>query len=246
VTDMKARIKQLRLHGVLARWDELGAEPWVERLVSIEEDERQRQSMERRVKQARLGRFKAIADFDWAWPDAIDRAQVLELLKLRFVASATNAILVGPNGVGKTMLCKNLGYAAVAAGHTVRFTTASDLLNDLGGQDSSRSLRSAVRRYCQPRMLIIDELGYLSHTNRAADLLFEVINGRYEQRSTIISTNRPFSEWNDVFPSATCVVTLVDRLVHHSEIVKIDGASYRLKEAQDAEQRRVAGRRTGP
>ena len=129
------------------------------------------------------------------------------------------------------------------AGHTVLFTTAGQLLTDLGGQDSSLSFERRLRKYTQPRLLAIDELGYLSYDARSADLLFEVVTRRYQEKSTIVSTNRAFAQWNETFPNASCVVTLVDRLIHRSEIVEIDGESYRRKEALERAEASAKARR---
>jgi hypothetical protein len=141
--------------------------------------------------------------------------------------------------VGKTMIAKNLAHEAILAGRTVRFTSASAMLQDLAAQDGARALQRAIRRYSSPTLLVVDELGYLSYDHRHADLLFEVVNRRYEaERSILVTTNKPFAEWGEVFPSATCVVTLVDRLVHRSEIIGIDADSFRLREAEERHQRK--------
>jgi DNA replication protein DnaC len=148
-------------------------------------------------------------------------------------------VLVGPNAVGKTMSAKNLAHEAILAGRTVRFTSASVMLQDLAAQDGARALQRALRRYSSPTLLVVDELGYLSYDHRHADLLFEVVNRRYEaERSILVTTNKPFAEWGEVFPSATCVVTLVDRLVHRSEIIGINTGSFRLREAEERHQRK--------
>jgi DNA replication protein DnaC len=115
----------------------------------------------------------------------------------------------------------------------VLFTTAAAMLSDLAAQDSDRALKRRVNHYLRPTLLAIDEVGYLSYSNRHADLLFEIVSRRYEQKSTLVTTNRKFAEWNEVFPNAPCVVSLVDRLVHHAEIIAIDADSYRLKEANE-------------
>lgn len=232
-TGVKERAKALGLYGVLAHWDEFGAAPWLVRLLELEEAERARRSLERRIAEARLGKFKAMSDFDWSWPSRLDRALVEELFGLEFLEDASNVVLVGPNGVGKTMLAQNLAYQSLLGGHTALFTSASAMLNELAAQDGSLALSRVLKRYTQPRVLVIDEVGYLSYDSRHADLLFEVVTRRYQQRSTILTTNRPFSEWNEVFPNAACVVTLVDRLMHRAEIVQVAGNSFRLKEAQE-------------
>jgi len=231
--ELRERARALGLHGLLLRWDELGREPWIPRLLEVEEEERSRRSLLRRLRNARIGRFKPIADFDWKWPREIPRQRIEELLELGFVAEPANALLLGPNGTGKTMIAKNLAHQALLRGFTVRFTTASDMLHDLAAQNSDVSLARRLRRYTAPQLLVVDEVGYLSYDSRYADLLFEVVTRRYEQRATVVSTNKVFAEWKDVFPNAACVVTLVDRLIHRAEIITIDGDSYRLKEAKE-------------
>jgi DNA replication protein DnaC len=139
---------------------------------------------------------------------------------------------------------QNLAHQALLAGHTVRFTSASAMLNDLAAQDSSLSLQRRLKRYLNPTLLVVDEVGYLSYGNRHADLLFEVVTQRYLQRSVVITTNKPFEECNEVFPNAACVVTLIDRLIHKAEVVTIKGDSYRLKEAKERAAQR-ARHRTG-
>ena len=229
----KQRVANLRLHGILAHWSQLATTDWLPQLVTWEEEERTRRSLEKRIKDARIGRFKPLADYDWTWPKRCDRAAIESLMSLEFIATAVNVVLVGPNGVGKSMLAKNIAHQAVIRGHTVRFTNAGELLGDLAALESDTSLRRRLHQYEAPDLLLIDEIGYLSYSNRHADLLFELISRRYESKSTVVTTNKPFAEWSEVFPNAACVVSLVDRLVHHSEVISIEGASYRLKEAKE-------------
>jgi DNA replication protein DnaC len=237
------RVKALGLWGLLSAFEEVEGEPWVERLLDIEERERHRRSLERRLKNARIGRFKPMVDFEWGWPKKIERTAIDEALRLDFMKEGANVILLGPNGVGKTMIAQNIAHEAILSGKTVRMTTASELLCDLAAQEGTTALLRRIRRYANPSLLVIDELGYLSSTARHGDLLFEVVTRRYqEQRPIVITTNKPFSEWNQVFPSAGCVVTLVDRLVHRSEIIVIEGESYRHKEAQERSHRKAKSR----
>ena len=241
------RARVLKLFGLLAHWDEIGETDWIESLIQWEEDERTRRSLERRLTAAHLGRFKPLVDFDWQWPTQCDRQAIEELMQLQFLEETANVVLVGPNGVGKSTIARNIAHQAVLAGHTVRVISAALLLNELAAQDGDHALRRRLALYTRPRLLLIDEVGYLSYSNRHADLLFEIISRRYEEKSTIITTNRPFAEWNEVFPNAACVVSLIDRLVHHAEIIQIDGESYRLKEAKErSEQRRKRRAKTSP
>lgn len=227
------RARRLGLYGLLARWQELGDQPWVATLIDAEEAERSRRSLERRIRTSKVGRFKPIADLDWSWPDKIDRPLIEELMQLGFIEEATNIILAGPNGVGKSTIAQNIVHQALLRGHTVLCASASAMLNDLDAQDTSTALARRLRRYVNPAVLLIDEVGYLSYDSRAADLLFEVVSRRHEQRPIILTTNKPFAEWNEVFPNSSSVTALVDRLLHHAEIVKIEGQSYRAKEAKE-------------
>jgi len=239
----QAHLRRLGLYGLLAHAEALWHEPWLARVLDLEDSERARRSLKRRLDNARLGAFKPVADFDWAWPTKGDRSLVDELFSLAFIAEATNVVLIGPNGLGKTMLLKNLAHQAVLHGHSARFTLASDMLHDLAAQDSSTGLARRLRRYTGPTVLAIDEVGYLSYDPRYADLLFEVVTRRYEQqRPILLTTNKAFGEWNQVFPNAICVVTLVDRLLHRAEIVNLEGKSYRLKEAQERAVRKAKSR----
>jgi len=145
--------------------------------------------------------------------------------------------------VGKTTIAQNIAHQAVLQGHTVVFTTAGKLLGELASLDSDSLLRTRLRHYARCDLLVIDEVGYLSYSSRYADLLFELISRRHEHKSTLITTNKSFAEWNEVFPNAACVVALVDRLVHHAEIVGIKGNSYRQKEAQERVRARTAKRK---
>lgn len=236
--DLREQAQKLKLYGILAHWETYADASWLPELLAHEEHERQERSLARRVRTAKLGRFKDLASFDWTWPQRIDRELLEEVFSLGFLEEAANVVLVGPNGVGKTTIAENLAHKALLRGFTARFTTASELLNDLASQESTPALTRRLRAYCRPTLLVIDEVGYLSYDSRHADLLFEVVSRRNQEKSTVVTTNRPFAEWGEVFPNASCVVALVDRLVHKAEIIQVEGESYRVKEAKEREARR--------
>jgi len=240
---LRRRVHALGLFGLLTNWSQVRDAPWLPTLLDYEEAERTRRSFERRKRSACLGSFKLIADFDWSWPRKIDRETIEETLSLGFMAEGTNIVLFGPNGVGKSMIEQNIAQQALLRGHSVRFSTASAMLVDLAAQDSSSSLHRRLTRYVNPALLCIDEVGYLSYDGRYADLLFEVVTRRYQAKKPIVlTTNKRFQEWPQVFPNAACVVTLVDRLIHRCDYIEIDADSYRLKEAQEREAAKTKAR----
>ena len=212
----------------------------LEALATAELEDRGRRSLERRFKHARLGRFKPMADFEWTWPKAIERPLVERVLNLDFLSHAENLLLVGAQGLGKTMIAKNTVHQAILHGHSALFTTAADLVLDLNGQETARALDRRLRHYARPQLLCIDEMGYLAYDAHAADLLFQIVTRRYEQKSIVLTTNLAFRDWHTIFPNASCAVGLIDRLTHHAEIIKITGDSYRLREAERDQKARRA------
>jgi DNA replication protein DnaC len=243
--ELKTRLKALGLFGLIACWEQIADKPWLRDVLALEERERQKRGLERRLRNARVGIFKPMTDFDWTWPKKVDREAIDELFGLSFLKTGFNGVLVGPNGVGKTMILKNIAHQAVVRGNTVRFATASDMLADLAAQESSAALARRLRRYTAPHLLCVDEVGYLSYDSRYADLLFEVVTRRYEaHRPILLSTNKAFADWGEVFPHAACVVTLVDRLIHRAEVIDIEAESYRLKEAKELSAARTKQRRS--
>ncbi len=175
LAELREQAKALRLHGLLAHWGEITTDPDSQRRVhqwlQWELAERADRSLERRLRDAHLGQFKPLADFDWSWPEEIDRAAIEELMGLQFLEDATNVVLVGPNGVGKSMCAANLGYQAVLAGHTVLFTTAGQMLSELAALDSDSALRRRLQRYAVPDVLLIDSCGVLGNVELATEAL---------------------------------------------------------------------------
>jgi DNA replication protein DnaC len=239
-TDLHGQLRQLGLNATAQGLDDFIARAtksrWspqlmLEELTRLEIQERSLRSLKRRLQMARIGRFRPMADFNWNWPQKIDRSTIERALTLDFIPEARNLILMGTNGLGKTMIAQNIAHAAAQAGHTVLFRTASDILADLHC-DSPQILRRRLQHYARPSLLCIDELAYLSYDPDAADLLFELVSRRYERRSILITTNKAFKDWNTVFPNATSIATLLDRLTHHADITLIEGPSYRVRESE--------------
>ena len=204
----------------------------VEELVRQEAIHHAGRSLESRLARAQLGRYKTMADFDWEWPKSIDRPLVESLFDMSFMREARNVILVGSQGLGKTMIAKNLALTAVQKGYSAHFTLASKLIADIGAQDSAWMRERCFRRYCRPALLIIDEIGYLAYDNAAADILFQLVNRRYEAKPIVLTTNLAFRNWGAVFPNAASASALIDRLTHHSHVVVVKGDSYRKEEAK--------------
>ncbi len=210
----------------------LGVQQLLEHIAGIEKQDRARRSLESRIKKSKIGRLKPMSDFDWGWPKKINQTKIESILALDFLKERKNVILVAPQGLGKTMIARNICQNAILAGHSTLFTTAAQLLLDLASQESASGLERRLRYYQRPSLLAVDEIGYLSYDNRNADLLFQLISRRYEEKSIILTTNLAFSGWPTIFPNAACVTALIDRAVHHAEIITIEGDSYRRREAE--------------
>jgi DNA replication protein DnaC len=245
--NLAAQMEQIGLRALAANLDDFLAlatrSHWsplmlLEQLAQAEAEDRHRRSMERRLRSSGIKSFKPMADYEWNWPTKIERDIIERALTLDFLDEARNLVLVGRNGLGKTMIAQNICHAAVLAGHSVLFRSAPALLEELHRQ-TLEGRRRKLRTYANVGLLCVDEVGYLSFDDKAADLLYEVINCRYERKPLIVTTNRPFKEWNEVFPNATCIATLLDRLLHHADVTVIEGESYRVRESeQEAAARR--------
>ena len=189
---------------------------------------------QRRIRQARFPVIKTLEQFQWSWPRKINRLQVQELFRLKFIEDKANVMFLGGVGVGKTHLATALGYAACLKGHAVRFATAVEVINTLAAAQSTGRLKQELDKYLRPTVLVLDELGYLPIDKTGADLLFQIISQRYEHSATVITSNRVYKNWPEIFNNdSTLTSALLDRLLHHAETVLIEGKSYRMKDQLD-------------
>jgi DNA replication protein DnaC len=205
-----------------------------EELGALARKERDHRNLAARTKAAAIGNFKPLDRFDWNHPRTIDRELYDELHgTLGFLARGENILFRGQAGVGKSTLAKHLGLAALAKGHSVRFTTLAGALADLLRHESIPAIERRLRRYTQPDLLILDELGYIPCDANAADLLFRIVSKRHESRAVVITTNLSYKQWGTVFGDAPCLGALVDRFAQHCHVVDIDADSWRDKDRLD-------------
>jgi DNA replication protein DnaC len=204
---------------------------YLEKLAEGEAALRQDRSIQRRIRLARFPVVKPLDQFNWSWPKKINRLQVQNLFRLQFVADKSNVIFLGGVGLGKTHLAAALGYAVCLKGDPVLFATAIDVINTLAAAKAAGRMKQEFKKYTRPRLLIIDELGFLPIDKAGADLLFQVISQRYEQGALIITSNRAFKDWPEIFNNdSTLTSAILDRLLHHAETVLVEGKSYRMKD----------------
>jgi DNA replication protein DnaC len=200
-------------------------------LIEQEAGAKKDRAVQRRIKQARFPVIKTLDQFQWNWPDTINRLQVEHLFHLEFVEQKGNVIFLGGVGLGKTHLSTALAYQACLNGFSVLFTTAIDVINALTAAQTAERFPLELKKYLKPNLLVLDELGYLPIDKLGADLLFQVISHRYEQGAMIITTNRAFKDWPEIFNNdATLTSALLDRTLHHAETVVIEGKSFRMKD----------------
>jgi DNA replication protein DnaC len=204
---------------------------YLQRLLEGECRARQQRAIERRVREARFPVLKTLDQFRWDWPKKINELQVKNLFRLGFVEQKTNVILMGGVGLGKSHIATALGYEACQRGHAVLFTTAVDALNNLIAAQAAQRLKAELKRYLAPPVLVLDELGYLPLDKTGADLLFQVISQRYERGSLILTTNKAYKNWPEIFNhDAGITSAILDRVLHRAETVVIEGKSYRMKD----------------
>ena len=204
---------------------------YLSELATAESNLRKDRATKRRINAARFPQIKLLEQFDWSWPKKINQLQVKNLFHLKFIEEKSNVIFIGTVGLGKTHLACALGHHACMKGNTVLFCPAVDAVNNLSAAQAAGRLKQELKKYHKPSILILDELGYLPIDKTGADLLFQIISQRYETGSLIITTNRAFKNWPEIFNNdSTLTAALLDRLLHHTETVVIEGESYRMKD----------------
>ena len=204
---------------------------YLARLIEGEALHRMERATQRRLRAARFPVLKTLDQFDWTWPKKINPTQVQHLFRLGWIATHTNVVFLGGVGLGKTHLAAALGHAACLAGYSVLFTTAVDIVNTLTAAQATSRLKFELKRYLKPRILLVDELGYLPIDKTGADLLFQVISQRYERGPLVITSNLAYKQWAKIFNhDATLTSAVLDRLLHHAETVTLEGKSYRMKD----------------
>jgi DNA replication protein DnaC len=204
---------------------------YLSELINGEAAWREDRSVQRRIRLARFPVQKTMDQFNWNWPTRINRAQIQNLFRLDFVAQNGNVVFISGTGLGKSHIMTALGHAACLRGHSVLFTGAIDIVNTLAAHHASGNIKAALARYLRPRVLCLDELGYLPIDKFGADCLFQIISHRYERGTTLITTNRVFKQWPAIFNNDSILTSaLLDRLLHHAETVRIEGKSYRMKD----------------
>ena len=204
---------------------------YLEKLTDGETALRRDRSIQRRIRMARFPVIKTLHQNNWTWPKKINRLQVQNIFRLQFFEKKSNVIFLGGVGLGKTHLASALGYSACLKGHTVLFATAVDVINTLSAAQAAGRMKQELKKYARPALLIVDELGFLPIDKTGADLLFQVISQRYEQGALVITSNRAFKDWPEIFNNdSTLTSAILDRLLHHAETVVVAGKSYRMKD----------------
>ena len=234
------QLNQLRLAFIAQQYqplaDQAARQQWtplqyLARLIEGESQRRHDRHIARRLAAARFPLIKTLEQFNWNWPKKINQAQVQNLFRLAFLKDQTSVVFIGGVGLGKSHLATALGHAACLQGHSVLFTTAVEAINTLTAAQAQCRLKAELKKFLAPTLVIVDELGYLPIDKAGADLLFQIISGRYEKGSTVITTNLPYKNWPRIFNNDSTITSAVlDRLLHHAETVVIEGKSYRMKD----------------
>jgi len=239
-TLLQQQLDSLKLPLIKDQYNELaqtaGQQSWshvdyLARLIDAQYQQRLQRTIHYRIQAARFPVLKTLEQFQWDWPKKINRLQVQNLFRLEFLAQKTNVIFLGTVGLGKSHLAAALGYAACLECHTVLFANAIDAINHLSTAQKKSVLKTELKKYLRPELLVLDEVGYLPIDQHGVDLLFQIISQRYERGSIVLTTNKPFKQWASIFNNDSTVASAVlDRLLHHAETVIIEGSSFRMKD----------------
>ena len=212
---------------------EIGTLEAVDALLAEELTLREGRRIKAALQMARLGVVKTLASFDFSFQPSLDRNRILALAELDFIRRHEVVHLLGPPGTGKSHLAVALGVEAVRAGHSVYFASLADIVASLARAEREGNLRERIRFLCRASLLIVDEIGYLPITSSNGNLFFQLVNARYERGAMILTSNRGFAEWGEVFGDPVVATALLDRLLHHAVVVQIEGSSYRLRQHVD-------------
>lgn len=219
-----------KTHLAQAARENISHEEFLKRLLSQESSAKFERQVNCRLAQAKFPFIKTVEQFDWNHPRAIQKTKILAALELTFLKNKEGFVFIADHGLGKTHLAIAVGYKAALAGVKTYFTKAIEMVNHLSASQADHSVDKAMRVYTNPTLLIIDELGRLSIDQKQGEHIFNVIDARYERGSTILTTNRAFRDWSKVFEDSVCAKGIIDRLIHHSDVIKIEGESYRIKD----------------
>jgi DNA replication protein DnaC len=212
---------------------EIGAVEAIDALLTEELTIRENRRVKMAVQMAKLSAIKTLTGFDFAFQPSLDKNRILALAGLQFIDRAEAVHLIGPPGTGKTHLSLALGVEAVKAGRSVYFSSLADIIASLAKAERDGALRDRIRYFCRFALLIVDEIGYLPVISGGGNLFFQLVNARYEKGAMILTSNRGFAEWGEIFSDPVVATALLDRLLHHAVVIQIEGSSYRLREHAD-------------
>jgi DNA replication protein DnaC len=229
------RTLELRLQEAAA--SRLSHLEFLELILQDEVNLRQQKKMDLRTRAADFRTLKSLEDFDWRFNESISRKEIFDLAACHFIRQGTDALVIGPPGVGKTHLAQAIGYEAIKQGFNVRYRSIFDLVSDFLSEEALQKRDKTLRQYLKPDLLIIDDMGLKQLPKNAGEYLFEVIMRRYENKSTIMTSNRPLEDWGKLLQDVPTATAILDRFMHHAQLISIRGQSYRMKNAVQKRQK---------